>query len=63
MLFSSWDFIGLFLVGVLGVLHLLRGLQSKLVWLTICSYVFYGFAGPQYTLLLLLTTTVDFNVG
>lgn len=63
MLFNSWDFIGLFLVVVFGVLHLLRDLQAKLVWLTICSYVFYGFAGPQYTLLLLLTTTVDFNVG
>lgn len=63
MLFSSWEFIGLFLVPVLAILNLLHGLQAKLVWLTVCSYAFYGFAGPQYTLLLLLATTVDYNVG
>lgn len=63
MLFSSWEFICLYLVIVLGVLNVLQRLQAKLVWLTLCSYVFYGFAGPQYTLLLLLATIVDYNVG
>lgn len=63
MLFSSWEFICIFLVVVLGVLNRLPGLHAKLGWLTVCSYVFYGFAGPQYTLLLLLATTVDYNVG
>ncbi|TAL09723.1 MAG: MBOAT family protein [Nitrospirae bacterium] len=63
MLFSSWEFICVFLVLVLGVLNRLPGLQAKLAWLTICSYIFYGFAGPQYTLLLLSATIVDYNVG
>ena len=58
MLFNSWEFIGLFLVVVLATLNALSSLRGKF-----CSYVFYGFAGPQYTLLLLFATLVDYNVG
>lgn len=63
MLFNSWEFICLFLVVVLGILNVLNGFREKLIWLTCSSYVFYGFAGPQYTLLLLLATVVDYHVG
>ena len=63
MVFSSWEFIGIFLVVALGGLQLMKSLQSKLVWLTLCSYGFYGFAGAQYTLLLLLISSVDFYAG
>jgi len=61
MVFSSEVFLYTFLPSAL-VLYFLAGPLRHLV-LTACSYVFYGYANPWFTLLMLGSTTVDYLCG
>ncbi|MFI5325631.1 MAG: MBOAT family O-acyltransferase [Candidatus Rokuibacteriota bacterium] len=63
MLFSSLEFLVLFLPLVLVVALRLRG-QALLRWITLASVVFYAFAGHWWFVIpMLLTTTVDYAVA
>ncbi len=63
MLFSSLEFLVLFLPLTLAVALLLRG-QPLLRWIAFSSIVFYAFAGHWWFILpMLLTTVVDFGVA
>ncbi|MGH7345582.1 MAG: MBOAT family O-acyltransferase, partial [Candidatus Rokuibacteriota bacterium] len=63
MLFSSLEFLVLFMPAVLVVALRLRG-QSLLRWIALTSVVFYAFAGHWWFILpMLLTTTVDYAVA
>ena len=63
MLFSSLEFLVLFLPLTLAIALLLRG-QPLLRWIAISSIVFYAFAGHWWFIVpMLLTTVVDFWVA
>ena len=63
MLFSSLEFLVLFLPIVLVVAARLRG-QPLLRWITLSSIVFYAFAGHWWFIVpMLVTTVVDFCVA
>ena len=63
MLFSSLEFLVLFLPVTLAVALRLRG-QPLLRWITLSSIVFYAFAGHWWFVLpMLVTTTVDYGVA
>jgi alginate O-acetyltransferase complex protein AlgI len=63
VLFSSLEFLVLFLPLVLAVALRLRG-QALLRWIALASVVFYAFAGHWwFTLPMLATTVVDFVVA
>ena len=63
MLFSSLEFLVLFLPLTLAIALLLRG-QPLLRWIAFSSVVFYAFAGHWWFILpMLLTTVVDFWVA
>jgi alginate O-acetyltransferase complex protein AlgI len=63
MLFTSFEFLVLFLPLTLLVALQLRG-QPLLRWITLSSFAFYAFAGHVWFLVpMLLTTTVDFWVA
>ena len=59
MIFAShiflFGFLPLFLAGYFG----LRGLRSRNVFLTLVSYVFYGWWRPDFVLLMLFSTLID----
>ncbi len=63
MIFAShiflFGFLPLFLAGYYG----LRGLRSRNVFLTLVSYVFYGWWRPDFVLLMLFSTLVDWVCG
>jgi alginate O-acetyltransferase complex protein AlgI len=64
MIFSSYIFVLAFLpVAVCGywLLQRWRGLETALVWLTLCSLFYYGWWNPVY--LLLIGTLMLFNYG
>jgi len=61
MLFNSFDFL-IFGPVVLLIAAVLRG-RALRVWLIVMSYVFYGWAQPEYCLLLLASTVLDFNIA
>ena len=63
MLFTSLEFMVLFLPLVLGVAMLLRG-GSLLSWIALASCVFYAFAGHAWFLIpMAVSTIIDFIVG
>ncbi|HJR03917.1 MAG TPA: MBOAT family O-acyltransferase [Methylomirabilota bacterium] len=63
MLFTSFEFLVLFLPLVLVVALRLRG-QPLLRWITLASVVFYAFAGHWWFVIpMLLTTTIDYAVA
>ena len=63
MLFSSLEFLVLFLPIALGVALRLRG-QVLLRWIVLASVVFYAFAGHWWFVVpMLATTTVDYWVA
>ncbi len=62
MVFSSHLFVYYFLPGVLGVYYLLPG-KVRHLWLTLSSYVFYGWANPAFMGLMLLSTVIDYVAG
>ncbi len=59
MVFSSLVFLFGFLPLFLAVYWLLPGLRTKNVWLTIASYVFYGWWRADFVLLMLFSTLLD----
>jgi len=62
-LFSSFEFLVLFLPLTLAVALRLRG-QALLRWIALSSVVFYAFAGHWWFVLpMLVTTTVDYGVA
>ncbi len=62
MVFSSHLFLFYFLPVVLTVYYLLPR-RARNLFLMLASYVFYGWANPLFTLLLLFSTVVDYGVG
>jgi len=63
VLFSSLEFLVLFLPPVLAVALRLRG-QTLLRWIVAASVVFYAFAGHWWFVIpMLVTTTIDYAVA
>src|SRR5260370_29815681 len=63
MLFTSLEFLALFLPPVLAVALRLRG-QALLRWIVAASVVFYAFAGHWWFVIpMLMTTTIDYGVA
>jgi len=63
VLFTSLDFLILFLPVTLAMALRLRG-QALLRWIALASIVFYGFAGHWWFILpMLVTTVVDYWVA
>lgn len=64
MIFPSYVFLLLFLPGVLlGWYGLRQHHRARLSFLTVMSYVFYGWWDPRFTLLMLASTGLDFVCG
>jgi alginate O-acetyltransferase complex protein AlgI len=66
MVFSSIVFLFYFLPVVLAgyyLLHLLAPRQVKHAFLTLVSYVFYGWANPLFFVLMLASTLIDYVCG
>ncbi len=62
MVFSSFLFLAWFLPAFLAVYYALpRGLRNT--WLTLASFVFYGWLRPQYVLLMVASAGLDFAAG
>jgi alginate O-acetyltransferase complex protein AlgI len=62
MVFSSYLFLFYFLPAAL-ILYYASPPRGRHLILTILSYVFYGWANPLFTPLLLLSTTIDYLAG
>jgi len=62
MVFSSHIFIFYFLPLVLLVYHLLP-IRGKNIYLTLVSYVFYGWANPWFITLMMFQTVLDWAAG
>ena len=60
MLFNSVVFILVFLPAVLAGSWVIRRPRWRIIFWTIASWVFYGFAGPWFVLLMMASTVVDF---
>jgi alginate O-acetyltransferase complex protein AlgI len=63
MLFNSLIFLFGFLPIVYAGFWLLRGSQSRYIWLTLAGYVFYGYWDPRYCLLMAFSTMVSYIAG
>jgi alginate O-acetyltransferase complex protein AlgI len=67
MVFSSQIFLFYFLPFFLTVYFLLpfkwKGMYIKNVWITVMSYVFYGWLVPWFTVLLFITSYKDYQCG
>jgi alginate O-acetyltransferase complex protein AlgI len=63
MLFNSYEFIFLLLPITLAGYYLLLPKAWRHTWLTVCSFVFYGWWDYRYCGLLLLAIAVDYVVG
>ncbi len=63
MLFNSYVFVFAFLPAVLLGWWLLRNTSLRLVFLTLASYVFYGWWDWRFLPLMLASTTVDYIAG
>src|SRR5215469_8292054 len=59
MLFHTWPFL-IFLLVVVPVFFALRNTRLWLPWLTIASYLFYGWWNPYYLSLVVYSTVLDF---
>jgi alginate O-acetyltransferase complex protein AlgI len=59
MLFHTWPF-AVFLLVVVPVFFALRRTRLWLAWLTLASYVFYGWWNPYYLLLVAYSTLLDY---
>lgn len=63
MVFSSIVFLFLFLPPVLGVYYVLHAFAPRFwkhLFLTLCSYVFYGWSNPWFIWLMLASTGIDY---
>ncbi len=63
MLFSSFEFLFVFLPIVLILYFRIRSHDSRILMILFSSYVFYGFWNYKFTALLLFSTAVDFVLG
>ncbi|MBK5254460.1 MAG: MBOAT family protein [Vicinamibacteria bacterium] len=62
MVFSSHLFVYYFLPAALAAYYIVPR-QARHLALTVCSYVFYGWANPAFVGLMLLSTTIDYACG
>jgi alginate O-acetyltransferase complex protein AlgI len=62
MVFSSHLFIFYFLPIAMAV-YMLLPMRGKHVWLTVVSYIFYGWANPWFATLMMFQTVVDWVAG
>lgn len=62
MVFSSHFFIFYFLPLVVGGYYLLPR-KARHLWLTILSYIFYGWANPAFIFLMFISTIIDYCCG
>jgi len=62
MVFSSYVFVFYFLPIVMGIYYLLP-MRWKQLFVTIASYVFYGWANPWFVLLMVYSTLNDYVCG
>ncbi len=60
MLFNSFLFIFVFLPGVLLGSVVIRQPRRRVIFWTLASWMFYGFAGPWFVLLMVASTVLDF---
>jgi len=65
MLFSSYEFLFLFLPVTLAVYFLVgrRGHEAAIAWLVLASLFFYGWWNPVYLLLLVVSLVFNFVFG
>jgi alginate O-acetyltransferase complex protein AlgI len=63
MLFNSCEFIFLFLPIVLFVYYALLRKRGRMVFLTLMSYVFYGWWDYRFCALMLVSTLIDYAAG
>lgn len=63
MIFPSYIFILVFLPAVLLVWFSVRNLSARLLFLTLASYVFYGWWDYRFVLLMLASTALDYVCG
>jgi len=63
MIFNSFIFIFAFLPITFLVFWWLKGKNSRYIWLTIASYVFYGYWNWHFTFLMAISTLVDFYIA
>lgn len=64
MLFNSYVFLFVFLPVLLTVYYgVLRTIKARNAWLTIMSYVFYGWWNPLFCLLMMASTASDYLIG
>ena len=63
MLFNSYVFLLVFLPLTLAGWWLLPGRQARLLFLTVASYVFYGWWDYRFVPLMILSTSADFMAG
>src|SRR5512134_78053 len=62
MVFSSWLFLFYFLPASL-LLYYAAPRRGRHLILTVVSYVFYGWANPLFTVLLFVSTLIDYVCG
>jgi len=60
MLFNSFLFLLVFLPAVLAGSCLIRVPRYRIIFWTLASWIFYGFAGPWFVLLMMASTGLDF---
>ena len=63
MLFNSYEFLFLFLPVILLGYYVLFARRGRLVFLTLMSYVFYGWWDYRFCALMLLSTLIDYVAG
>lgn len=63
MIFNSFIFIFGFFPIVFFGFKLLKGKSRRYIWLTVMSYIFYGWWNWRFTGLMLLATLIDFFAG
>ncbi|MEE3371400.1 MAG: MBOAT family protein [Planctomycetota bacterium] len=63
MIFPSYIFFLIFLPAVLVIWHSYRNRAARLIFLTVASYLFYGWWDYRFTALLLFSSVVDYVAG
>lgn len=64
MLFNSYEFIFLFLpIVLIGYYAVFRGHRARMIFLTVMSYIFYGWWDYRFCALMLISTWLDYVAG
>ncbi|MFA5133268.1 MAG: MBOAT family O-acyltransferase [Patescibacteria group bacterium] len=63
MLFNSFVFIFAFLPITFLVFWLLKGKNQRYIWLTVTSYIFYGYWNWKFVFLMLASSLIDYFAG